>query len=157
MIALSSANCISSPCRLHAFTPGLFRRSSCPGCKVEAVVYRVPEILLAAQVSFGGLNRRMAEQELNLLQFTAARMAQLGTGPTQIVRRDALQPCFFATALYHVPDHVLGDSFTPNLSGPAHSSKNSSVSDPGSHGPLIERLLRPGRDRNGANVPAFAD
>ena len=84
-------------------------------------------------------------------------MTQLRTGPTQIVRCDALQPGFLAAAFYHVPDDVLGDSFAPNLSGPAYSSKNSSVSDRGSQGPLVERLLRPFRDRNRANVPRLAD
>ncbi|MGB9072565.1 MAG: hypothetical protein WCC22_07820 [Terriglobales bacterium] len=45
-------------------------------------------------------------------------MAQLRARSPQIVGRDALQPSFFAAALDHVPDHVLGDRFAPNLSGP---------------------------------------
>jgi hypothetical protein len=42
----------------------------------------VPEILLAAEVAFRGLNRGMAQQELNLLDLAAARVAQLGAGPS---------------------------------------------------------------------------
>ena len=32
----------------------------------------------------------MAQQELNLLQLTTARVAQLGTGPAQVMRCDVL-------------------------------------------------------------------
>jgi len=99
----------------------------------------------------------VAEQKLNLFDLSATGMAQLRARSPQIVWRDALQPRFFAAALDHVPDHVLGDCFAPNLSGPAHSSKNLPVPDPGSHRPLVERPLRPFRDRNRANVTALAD
>ena len=97
----------------------------------------MPEVLLAAQVSFGRLHRGVAEQKLNLFDLPATRMTQLRARSPQIVWRDAFQPRFFAAALDHVPDHVLGDRFAPNLSGPAHSSKNLSVPDPGSHRPLF--------------------
>jgi len=40
----------------------------------------MPEILFAAEIAFCGLHRSMAQQELNLLQFTTAIMAQLRTG-----------------------------------------------------------------------------
>ena len=154
MIAISLPNCIAS---LHTFGLLLFSRSCGHGCKVEAVIYRVPEVLLAAQVSFGRLHRGVAEQKLNLFDLPATRMAQLRARSPQIVWRDVLQSRFFAAALDHVPDHVLGNRFAPNLSGPAHSAKNPSVPDPGSRRPLIECPLRPFRDWNRANVPALAD
>ena len=157
MIAISSPNCISNSCRLHAFGLLLFSRNCGHDGKVEAVVYRVPQVLLAAQVSFGRLHRGVAKQKLNLFDLPATRMTQLRARSPQIVGRDALQTRFFATLLNHVPDHVLGDRFAPNLSAPAHSSKNSSVPDPGSHRPLVERPLSPFRDRNRANVPALPD
>lgn len=99
----------------------------------------------------------MAEQELNLLQFAAAGMAQLGAGSPQVVRRDALQSRSLAAALHHIPDHVLRDSLTPNLARPAHRTKNLSLRDSGGHRPLVECVFRPRRYRNGANVPALAD
>jgi hypothetical protein len=99
----------------------------------------------------------MAEQKLNLFDLAATGMTQLRARSPQVVRGNALQPRFFAAALYHVPDHVLGDRFAPNLSGPAHSSKNLSVPDPGGNCPLVERPLRPFWDRNRANVSALAD
>jgi hypothetical protein len=41
----------------------------------EPVVHRVTQTLLAAQIPLGGLDGDMAEQELNLFQFAAARQA----------------------------------------------------------------------------------
>jgi hypothetical protein len=41
-------------------------------CEFKKIVDRVSEILFAAEVAFRRLNRGVAQQELNLLQFTAA-------------------------------------------------------------------------------------
>jgi hypothetical protein len=57
--------------------------------EVEKVIHWMPEILFAAEIAFRGLDRCMPEQELNLLKLTAAVMAQLRTGSSQIMRRDA--------------------------------------------------------------------
>src|ERR1700687_2683395 len=127
MIALSSRNCISSTCRLHTFRPAWFSRSSGNGCEAEAVVHRMSEVLLTAQVSFRRLNRGVAEQKLNLLQFAAARMTQLRASSAEIVWRNTVQPRFLAAALHHIPDHILRDSLTPNLPRPAHPSENLSL------------------------------
>ena len=43
--------------------------------EVEKIVHRMPEILFAAEIAFRGLHRCMSEQELNLLQLTAAIVA----------------------------------------------------------------------------------
>ena len=39
--------------------------------EVEKIVHRVAEVLLAAEITFGGLNRCVSKQELNLLKFSA--------------------------------------------------------------------------------------
>jgi hypothetical protein len=49
--------------------------------EVEKIVHGMPEILFAAEIALRSLHRSMAEQELNLLQFTAAIMAQLRARP----------------------------------------------------------------------------
>jgi hypothetical protein len=46
------------------------------------------EILFAAKVAFGCLDRGMPKQELNLLKLTAAAVAELRTGSPQVVRRN---------------------------------------------------------------------
>jgi hypothetical protein len=42
----------------------------------EPIIHRSSQILLASDVSFGGLNRGMSQQELDLLQFAACGVAQ---------------------------------------------------------------------------------
>ena len=49
-------------------------------CDLESVIHRVRQILFAAKITLGGLHGDVAEEELNLLQFAAADMAQLGAG-----------------------------------------------------------------------------
>lgn len=75
--------------------------------QVEAVVDRAAEILLAAEIPLCRLHRDVSEQELNLLQLTAAVVAQFRAGSSQIVRRDVLQPHSLAATLHHVPDDIL--------------------------------------------------
>ena len=58
--------------------------------EIEKVVYWMPEILFAAEITFCGLDGCMPQQKLNLLQFTATVVAQLRTGSPQIVRGDVL-------------------------------------------------------------------
>ena len=50
------------------------------GSEVKQIVDRMAEILFAAEITFRRLHRGMAQQELYLLQLTAAAVAQLRTG-----------------------------------------------------------------------------
>ena len=52
----------------------------------DAIVHGSADSLLAAEVAFGCLHRYMPEQELNLVQFSACGMTQLGTGAAKVVR-----------------------------------------------------------------------
>jgi hypothetical protein len=47
----------------------------------KQIVDRMAQILFAAEIPFGRLHGRMAQQELDLLQLTTAAVAQLGTSP----------------------------------------------------------------------------
>jgi hypothetical protein len=47
------------------------------------------QVLLRAEISFGGLNRSMPEKQLDLFQLPAGGPAQLGAGATTVMRRDA--------------------------------------------------------------------
>jgi len=60
--------------------------------KPDLVVGSIRQILLGAQVAFGRLNRRVPEQQLNLLQLSAGGAARSGTRPPKIVRIQVLQP-----------------------------------------------------------------
>jgi hypothetical protein len=73
---------------------------------LEPVVHRVTQILLAAQIALRGLDRDMAEPELNLFQFAAALRAQLGAGSAKVMRGHVLWPYAVAISMHHVPDNV---------------------------------------------------
>ena len=58
--------------------------------EIEKIIHWMAEILLAAEIAFRGLDRCVAEQELNLLKLTTAVVAQLRTSPPQVVRGNSL-------------------------------------------------------------------
>jgi len=54
---------------------------------LDAIVDGLNEVLLGAEVAFGGLDRSVAEQQLNLLQIPSRFATELGASAPQIVRR----------------------------------------------------------------------
>jgi hypothetical protein len=52
--------------------------------KTEFVIHRVSQFLFAAKVAFGGLNRRVSKQKLDLLQLSAGQMTETGTSTATI-------------------------------------------------------------------------
>jgi hypothetical protein len=95
--------------------------------EVKKVVYRMSEILFAAEIAFRRLNGCMAQQELNLLQLATARVAQLRTGSPQVMRCNMLQARSLAAGLYYVPHDILRDAFPPHLSRSGDGSKDHST------------------------------
>jgi hypothetical protein len=71
--------------------------------EIEKIVYRMSEILFAAEIAFRRLDGCVAKQELNLLHFTTAVVTQLRACSPQVVRRDVLQAHPLATAPDDVP------------------------------------------------------
>src|SRR5438552_2635417 len=98
------------------------------------------EILFAAEIAFGCLNGCMPQQELNLLQFAPAAVAQLRAGSPQIMRCNVLQACSLAAGSDQVPDNVLREAAAPHLSPPGDRSKNFALTNPSGSRPVIERL-----------------
>jgi len=97
--------------------------------EIKKVVYRMSEVLFAAEIAFRRLHGCMPQQELNLLKLATAAMAQLRTSPPQVVRCNMLQSHSFAAGLDHVPHNVLRDTFAPYLSGPGNGSKDFAFRD----------------------------
>jgi hypothetical protein len=60
--------------------------------KAQIVVHGNDDLLVGAQIALGGLNRRVTEQELDLLQIATALPAQLGAGTTQVMGTEVLDP-----------------------------------------------------------------
>src|ERR1035438_2724348 len=90
-----------------SFISAVLDRTSNKRSERKTVVHGVPKVLLAAQITFRGLHRCVSEQELNLLQFAATRVAQLRTGPAQIMRCDVLQPHALTALPYDAPHQIL--------------------------------------------------
>jgi hypothetical protein len=126
-------------------------------CKVKKIVDGVSEILFAAEIAFCRLNRCVTQQELNLLQFTAAIVAQLRASPPQVVRCNVLQACSLAAGSDHVPDNVLRNAAAPHFSPSGDRSKDFALRNPSGLCPLIESGFYPVRNGHGADVTALAD
>jgi hypothetical protein len=56
----------------------------------EVVVYSDLDILFGAQIAFGGLDRGVPQQELDLLQIPAVLPAEFGAGAAEIVGAEVL-------------------------------------------------------------------
>jgi hypothetical protein len=125
--------------------------------KVKKVVYWMSKILFTAEIAFRCLDGCMPQQELNLLQFATARVAQLRTGSSQVMRCNMLQARSLAASLDHIPHDILRDAFPPHLSRPCDGSKDPSFPNPGCRRPLIERSFDPFWNGHGANVAALAN
>ena len=59
---------------------------------LDAVIDGLDQVLFGAKVAFSGLNTRVAEQQLDLLQIPARLPAQFRTRSPQIVRRQRRVP-----------------------------------------------------------------
>lgn len=75
----------------------------------DSVVDGLNEILLGAEIAFGGLDGGVAEEQLNLLQFPARLAAQLGTGSAQIMGRQIRMSDRRARPPYECVDQILTD------------------------------------------------
>jgi hypothetical protein len=99
----------------------------------------------------------VAEQELDLLQFSAGGVTQLRARAPQVMRRDGPEPEFGSVLLYDVPYQSFGHALTPALSGSTYATEELASFEFGSRGPCIDGRLNPGGHRYGPDVPAFAD
>jgi hypothetical protein len=75
----------------------------------QSVVYSGSELLLAAKVAFRRLDRYVAEQELNLIEFPTRKMAEAGAG-TPIMPAPALTPQITWVDLGNQRERTIGDN-----------------------------------------------
>ena len=66
------------------------------------------EILFRAKVPFGGLDRRVAQEQLDLLQLAPGGPAQFRRGAAAIMRRDARDAGSLGVRSEHLPDDLFG-------------------------------------------------
>ena len=99
----------------------------------------------------------MSQEELDLFDFATRRMAQLRTGPAQIVWSEVTQLGPFGTSSDNVPDDVLGDAVPPRCSMSAHGPENPALADLGRDSPTIDRLFNPHGHGNSPHTVALAN
>ena len=115
------------------------------------------EILFAPEIAFRRLDGRMTQQELDLLQLTTARVAQLRAGSAQVMRRNSLQPRFLAAGLDDVPDDILRDTFAPDPACPGDRPEYPALRNTSLGCPVIQRGFHPGWNRDSADMSPLAD
>jgi hypothetical protein len=91
--------------------------------KWQTVIDSTSELLFARDVSFRCLNGCMAEQKLDLLQFTARNVAQARTRAAEIMWRQLRQAELRCVVFHNVPDHSVSHEIAPGLSSPTNTSK----------------------------------
>ena len=89
----------------------------------DAIVDGSANSLFAAEITLGSLHRNMSEQELNLLQLTSCRVAELCARSPQVVRGETGKAGFRGIQLDHVPDDALCDPIAPPFAGSADAPK----------------------------------
>jgi hypothetical protein len=61
---------------------------------------------LASEIALGRLDGYVAEQKLDLIQFTAREVAETGTGAPQVVRGQLVDPGASRRGADNIPEHV---------------------------------------------------
>jgi hypothetical protein len=115
------------------------------------------KFLFAAQVTLSRLNRRVAEKELYLLQFSTGQMAQPGAGTTQIVRGEILDASALRSAFHDMPYRLRREPIAPKFANAVYPTEDGAGPDFGGGGPGVNRLLHPRRDGDCADMLSFAD
>ena len=122
----------------------------------DSIIHGGADALFAAQVSFGGLDRNMAKQKLDLLQFASRYVAQPSAPSAQVVRRQFFDASFRSELADNVPDDLLGHTLTPDPPSSVDPTKHSSGSKSRTLDPNVKDRLHPIRHRNRPNVTRLA-
>ena len=135
-----------------ALTRGLPRHP-----QLDPVIWSVNQILLRAQVPFGRLDRRMAQEQLNLLQLPTGGATQFRRRAATIMRRDARDASSLGVWQEHLSDHLFGKDLALHLVGSIDRSEKVSVCDAGPNRPGINRHFHPNWHRHGSHAPVLLE
>jgi len=83
------------------------------------IVYCSANPLFAAEIAFGRLDRDVAKQELDLLQFALQRRGTTSHTSASGRGRNGPEAEFASVFLYHVPNQAFGHALAPTFVGPA--------------------------------------
>jgi hypothetical protein len=115
------------------------------------------DALSGSRVLFRCLNRDMAEQKLDLIQFTACVPAEPSTGSAQIVRCKGRDTDFRSGRPYHMPYCLFADAIPEHATCSADTAKHLPTIDGWWTEPAVQLRIHPVGHRDRANMPAFAN
>jgi len=121
-------------------------RSAKPGglwLNTETIVHGVPEPLLAAQISFRGLNAYMPKQKLNLFQLATSFMTQPRTRPPQIMRSNVRQRALCSRRPNDIPYHLCSEPVPRHPAALVHLAEYWSGVDTSGCSPAVDCILHP--------------
>ena len=98
------------------------------------------EVLAESQVALGGLDRGVAERELDLLERGAALVGELGEGAPQVVRRDFTEAGLAGIGGYGLEDRLGPERSGSDAAGLVEGPQHGSGGDGGGGGPAAFAL-----------------
>src|SRR5215213_6411038 len=110
---------------------------------MQVIARSIGEILLNSEIPFRGLNGRVSEGDLDLIELSAAFVSKLGISTPQIMRGDSLAAGFHAS-----PNPLRGQGFPGHMVALIDTPKYKAVGDAGCCLPVFNRHLGPVRHRH---------
>lgn len=89
----------------------------------DAVIHSSTSPLFSAEITLGCLHGNMPMQELNLLQLSSCRMAQVGARAPQVLRPETGKAEFGGVRFHYMPHCSFRHAITPVVPSPADATK----------------------------------
>lgn len=74
--------------------------------KANRIIDRMAKLLFGPEIPFGGLDRSVTQEELNLFQLATGQVAELRARVPQVVRREVLNSGACSRGLYNLPNRL---------------------------------------------------
>src|SRR5271155_3761002 len=116
-----------------------------------------PDALPRSEVLLSGLNRDMAEEKLDLIQFTARIPANACTRSAKIVWRKGRNTDLRSGRPYHLPDRLFADAIPEHSTRTADTAKDLPTIDGSRTEPGKQLHVHPVGHRDRANMTALAN
>jgi len=125
--------------------------------QANSIIDSIAKPLFAAQVAFRSLDRNVAQQKLDLLQFAIRLMAETGACAPEVVRGQGRNFAVYCLLLHDAPDDFRAESGSPYPASFVDRTKESASRNTGGHGLRINSSFHPIRNRNSPYVTTFAN
>src|SRR5262249_2697215 len=134
----------------------LFRSSSIR-LDAKPVVHGDPELLFASEVALRGLDGDVPEEELDLIQFAAIKVAEARAGSPQVVRRQPVGARASRRRPDYIHQHLGRHAISPDTASLVDRAEPRALSDYRGRRPGVHRSLHPRWNRDRAYVARLSD